>query len=306
VTYNITWPTNAPALQIGETLLTAKRGLPAIENWASAQVAFDTLNPNGSNTLSTTARLYDPISARTLRLTNVAGINASYRFPADVSLQTQPSGAQTFSDLPYYLRVRLSYHPASRTISWSGVMDESSAGEPLLLINVMSDGERQRIKELTSEAKFHSIIDALYDLTRNPNRIDRDRDGAPDQELLIGFTTNSTGAIVLENLGDLPKALTAGACRCPAPPMRPARRTTSCLPRTTIRRSARCRSRCTSFALMADRSAAISKFSSRTTSLTNVSRSDTARTSEATPTGSSSSGGIIRTTRTSIQWRCPK
>ena len=210
VTYNIVWPTNTPALQIGETLLNAKRGLPAIKNWASAQVAFDTLNPNGSNTLSTTARLYDPISTRTLRLTNVAGINAGYRFPAEVNLGTQPNGSQTFSDLPYYLRARLSYSPANRSISWSGVLDESGLGEPLLLINVMSDSERQRIKQLSSEAKFHSIIDSLYDLTRNPNRIDVDRDGAPDQDLLIGFTTNSAGAVILENLGGLPKALTAG------------------------------------------------------------------------------------------------
>ncbi|MBK8002248.1 MAG: hypothetical protein IPK15_27050 [Verrucomicrobia bacterium] len=210
VTYNIVWPTNTSALQIGETLLNSKRGLPAIKNWASAQVAFDTLNPNGSNTLSTTARLYDPISTRTLRLTNVAGINASYRLPAEVNLETQPNGSQTFSDLPYYLRARLSYNPASRSMSWSGVISEAGLGEPLLLSNVMSDSERQRIKQLTSEARFHSIIDSLYDLTRNPNRIDVNRDGAPDQELLIGFTANSAGAVVLENLGDLPKALTAG------------------------------------------------------------------------------------------------
>lgn len=210
VTYRITWPTNTPPLQIGETLLTAKRDLPGIKSWAAAQVVFDTLNPTGTNALSSTARLYDPLSTRTLRLTNVAGINAGYRFPGEVAMETRTDGKQVFSGLPYYLRVRLSYDPVNRWLSWSGVLNENVLGEPLLLINVMSDTERRRIKQLSSEAKFHSIIDALYDLTRNPNGVDDNHDGAPDQDLLIGFTTNSAGRVVLENLGGLPKALTAG------------------------------------------------------------------------------------------------
>jgi subtilisin-like proprotein convertase family protein len=241
VTYSIQWPTNAPALQIGETLLNPKGGLPGVKNWASAQVVFDTLNPNGDMPLSAAARLYDPISTRTLKLTNVAGINASYQFPGEIALETRGS-KQVFSGLPYYLRSRLSYEPLNKSLSWSGVINDNVLGEPLLLINVMSTTERERIKQLSGEAKFHSIIDALYDLTRNPNRVDANGDGAPDQELLIGFTTEyvahvtngvppnvtatlqsfvgtrPTGPniavietnIVLENLGDLPKALTAG------------------------------------------------------------------------------------------------
>ncbi len=210
VTYNVFWPTNTPSLQIGETLLNPKRGLPGIRNWAAAQVVFDTLNTNGNDTLSTTARLYDPLSTRTLRLTNVAGVTASYQLPADVALETRTDGKQSFSDLPYYLRVRLSYDPQNRWLSWSGVINENVLGEPLLLINVMSDTERRRIKQLSGEAKFQSIIDALYDLSRNPNGVDVNRDGAPDQDLLIGFTTNRAGQVVLDNFGDLPKALTAG------------------------------------------------------------------------------------------------
>src|SRR6185436_6143113 len=131
VTYNIVWPTNTSALQIGETLFNSKHGLPGIRNWAAAQVVFDTLNPTGRDALSTTARLYDPLSTRTLRLTNVAGITAAYRLPADIALETQTDGKQIFSGLPYYLRVRLSYDPLNRWLSWSGVLNENGSGEPL-------------------------------------------------------------------------------------------------------------------------------------------------------------------------------
>ncbi|HXU76446.1 MAG TPA: LamG-like jellyroll fold domain-containing protein, partial [Methylomirabilota bacterium] len=243
VTYRIHWPNDAPTLEIGETLLNAKHELPGIKNWASAQVVFDSLNPNGTSPLTNTARLYDPLSARVLRLTNVAGITASYRFPPEITLKTA-GGNQVFDDLPFHLRSRLSYDPLNQALSFAGFLDDTVVGEPLLLINVLSDKERLRIKQLSGEPDFRRIIDALYDLTRNPNGVNLAHPGQspPDQALLIGFTTKyiarvtngvppaattsvkeffglrpgtsnlellSTN-IVQEPLGDAPKALTAG------------------------------------------------------------------------------------------------
>jgi subtilisin-like proprotein convertase family protein len=238
VTFIVHWPIDAPVLELGETLLTPKHGLPGIQNFASARIVYDSLNPNGDLPLSSTARLYDPLTPRSLQLTNVAGITATYQFPAEVQMQDGDGGKKIFPGLPYYLRSRLSYDPINRALSFAGTLDSTVLGEPLLLINVMSSQERARINQLSSDPKFQSITRALYDLTRNPNRVDADHDGVPDQDLLTGFTssyvtriTNSPGVfitnvfstypsnanmavvatnVVNESLGSGPKALTAG------------------------------------------------------------------------------------------------
>jgi hypothetical protein len=238
VTFIVHWPIDSPVLELGETLLAPKHGLPGIQNFASARIIFDSLNPNGDLALSSTARLYDPLTPRSLQLTNVVGITASYQFPAEVQMQDGDGGKKIFPGLPYYLRSRLSYDPINRALNFAGIFDPTVLGEPLLLINVMSSQELARINQLSSDPKFQSITRALYDLTRNPNRVDVDHDGVPDQDLLTGFTssyvtriTNSPGVfttnvlstyptnpivavvatnVVNETLGSGPKALTAG------------------------------------------------------------------------------------------------
>ncbi|MEI9961497.1 MAG: hypothetical protein WDM76_10335 [Limisphaerales bacterium] len=90
----------------------------------------------------------------------------------------------------------------------------ATVGQPLMLINVMSARERDRIQQLdgnTGTSAFDQLVTKLYVMTRNPNQLDiQPRDGNPDDALWIGLTTNSTGAVVLEQLGGGPKALTAG------------------------------------------------------------------------------------------------
>ncbi|MEI2722803.1 MAG: LamG-like jellyroll fold domain-containing protein [Verrucomicrobiota bacterium] len=197
VTYFVTWPTNMPTLQLGETLLTAKGGLPNIRGMASAELVFDTLNPDGLTPSNATVRMFDPLSARVLRLTNLAGVSASYQFPASVRRENV-NGEEFFTDLPYVLRSRLSYNPLNKSLSFKGVLDESGVGEPLLLLNVLSARERDRIKQLSAEPRFQSIVDALYKLTRNPNQVDalgtttNKFDLVPTDALLIGFINKFT------------------------------------------------------------------------------------------------------------------
>ncbi len=216
VTYNITWPVGVPTLQIGETLLNAKFGLPAIRDFASAHVIFDQGNPLGTNAVESLVRLFDPLSARTLQLA------ANFVLPATIATAND-AGKLVFTDLPYSLRARLRYDELNKQLSFSGLLDESvdygGPDNPLLLINVLSPRERERIKLLSADSSFVTAVNALYDLTRNPNRLDANRDGQADQTLLIGLTygyaTNATTGfittnIVPEKLGEIPKALTAG------------------------------------------------------------------------------------------------
>jgi hypothetical protein len=207
VSFNIRWPDDTPVLEIGETLLDSKRGLPAIRNFASAKIVYDSLADVSPLTGGT--RLYDPVSTRTLALTNVAGISASYQFPADVAMEMTPSGQQVFSKLAYHLRRRLSYNPANKTLNFSGVIDQTGLGEPLMLVNVISPLELQSLLALSSEPNFQNIMRSLYNLTRNPNRLDLDHNGAPDEALLIGLTVTN-GILAQENLDGAVKALTAG------------------------------------------------------------------------------------------------
>ena len=229
VTYNINWPTTVPTLQIGETLLGAKFGLPDLRHFAQAQVIFDEGDPAGTNLTESLVRLFDPLAPRTIQLrpngaTNfitgagydvfrVEGVDSLF---ADLATANDLD-ALVFSDLPYVLRARLRYDPLNKNLTFRGLLDESQRyggpENPLLLPNVLSPRERDRLKDLSANMTFEHLINALYDLTRNPNRLDLDGNGTPDTTLLVGLEQNEDGDIVPEDLGDGPKILTAGTAQ---------------------------------------------------------------------------------------------
>jgi len=51
-------------LEIGETVLNPKHGLPGVKDWASAQVVFDSLNPDGNTTLNPDGTITDTLNTR--------------------------------------------------------------------------------------------------------------------------------------------------------------------------------------------------------------------------------------------------
>lgn len=193
VTFEIRWP-DAPALQVGETLARAARGLPDILNFASAEIVFDSANPQGTNVAAGVARLYDALSERTLKIQEQSGViaaPAAFQMPSSIR-RSQSGGRQIFDDLPYELRIRLRYDPLNRWLSFSGYLDTAVVGEPLLLPNVMSARERDRIQALDGAGittDWDKLVEALYDLTRNPNGVDMDGDNHADRALRIGLTT---------------------------------------------------------------------------------------------------------------------
>lgn len=267
VTYLIRWP-STPTLQIGETLMTSKRGLPAVKNMARVESVYDDLSP-GWNPLAgepspilTLARLYDPLSTRTIAL------DKAYELPTAIA-RVNRAGKELFSQLPFILRSRLRYDPINHSLEFSGILDEQSyAGEPLLLPNVLSSRERDLLKSLAEgDSDWADVVDDLYHLTRNPRGVDLDPfDLQPDQGLRLGlapqyvyaFTETSvnpdtgrsstitrtnatlqhpagttiaklpgyriiTTNVVTEPLGDLPKALTAGLAGIPSAQTSPGR-----------------------------------------------------------------------------------
>lgn len=209
--FDIVWPEDLPELRIGETLITAKNGLPSIYNFAAAEVIFDEGAAAGTGPLMSLVRLYDPITERFLPLAE------DFVLPGDIATANR-EGRLAFTDLPRALQDRLRYDPLNGLLSFKGLLDTELAGEPLLLPNVMTFSERDRIQRLSPDPSFQQAVDDLFDLTRNPNRLDLDGDGAADADLLIGLAGTETdpdtgiqsGGPVHEALGDGPKALTAG------------------------------------------------------------------------------------------------
>lgn len=229
ITYNIVWPTNAPTLQIGETLLGAKFGLPDLRNFAHARIIFDEGDPGGTNGVAGLTRMFDPLASRTVQLRPVGATDfltgpgySVFRVEDPAALFATVStvnnlGQLMFTDLPFTLRARLRYDPINHNLIFRGLLDESQyyggPDNPLLLLNVLSPRERDRLKQLNTSPAFGNLVDALYHLSRNPNQLDLDNNNQPDPELLVGLIKNAAGQVVPEVMGDNPKVLTAGQAR---------------------------------------------------------------------------------------------
>ncbi len=225
--YNIRWP-DAPVLEAGQTLTTPVSGLPDVRNMANVRMIYDSLDPTGQNGLNNLTRLFDPISERYIRL------SSTFVMPSAIKTATDTRGRQVFVDLPYAIRARLSYDAGNKWLYFGGYEDRSAIGEPLVLPNILTPSERDTVKALANSAsgvsktQFTGAIDALYDLCRNPNRLDLNGDGVADQALLVGLTygTNVTRVTingvsrtltnaVPEVFGSGPKALTAADATVP-------------------------------------------------------------------------------------------
>ena len=146
VAYMINWPEDVPELSVGETLRTAKRGLPDIDPQDSVEVIHDEAG----------VKLLDPLSPRAVTLAEL---------PEDISAQNE-SGTLVFVDLPFHLRARVSYEPFNSTLSFKGYVEDMGAGEPLLLPNIMSSRERDQLLGLSTDSAYRAAVNALHEATR--------------------------------------------------------------------------------------------------------------------------------------------
>ncbi len=187
VAYDIGWPTETPQLLPGETLLAPKRGLPDIYNQAAVQVVYDEVQANGSRPSDTAAQLLDPLSPRKVELNAIPSTVAT-EFRTDGKEDILGNASGTLK-LPIALRKRLSYDPINKRLIFQGLYDASGAGEPLLLLNVMSKQDRAALLELDDgnanpptsgkscapgagdNCSWDEAVQALFRLSRNPNGI---------------------------------------------------------------------------------------------------------------------------------------
>ncbi|MBI2567735.1 MAG: hypothetical protein HYV63_11950 [Candidatus Schekmanbacteria bacterium] len=213
--YTITWPADVPTLLVGETLMTPKRGLPNIKNQQAAKVAYDGESPSGPNADAHLATLYEPLTARTVSLDELP--LSELKTDLKDGLTTIEGSADGSVKLNYALRVRVYYDPIAKALGFKGHFDNTGdyiSGDPLLLPNVMTASERDALKGACLSAgncvDYKAAVDALYDLTRNPNQIDLNGDSAIDKKYYVGYK-NDNGALIVDGLNSSSdKALAAG------------------------------------------------------------------------------------------------
>ncbi len=245
VDYDIAWPEESPLLVSGETLMTPKRGLPAIYTQAAVEVVYDAIQDEQPDAAphETVAQLIDPTNPRWVVLDAIPETIASEMgTDGQVSISGSADGS---IKLPVSVRDRLSYDPMNRRLSVSGLYDPTIAGEPLLLLNVLSLRDRVTLKRLDggdgSEAatstkpcrsagcSWDEAVEALFRLSRNPNGITKvcerssvnsanervcDIPTRPvrDTDVLIGYQdANNDGILEPFQAVGVSPALTAGA-----------------------------------------------------------------------------------------------
>ncbi len=178
VVYHVTWPNDAPLLAVGETLLEPKNGLPDIFNQLAVEIIFDQSDPDFSDATTSLAQIIDPLNPRSVDLAALPGEIATRDDGTVKRLVSRSDGTEKVT---FDLQQRLSYNPNTGQLSFAGLFDAREAGDPLLLLNVMTDRERSRIKNLVascgSATAFCDAVDELFFLTRNPQQIDLDPDG---------------------------------------------------------------------------------------------------------------------------------
>ncbi len=214
VTYTVSWPTNGYVeMALGETLL--KKKVPVF-GMAAAEVIYDENLFKGGGPL---VKLTDPLSERWVALEAVPD-----------SILTEADGARRrFPDLPYYLKCRLSFDPLAKRLYFGGILDESGMGDPLLLPNIMTRNERQRLQDFNAE--WAGAIGELFAKGRNPNTVEYAGTATvtnlynpalaytPDQwialwgESQFGLRPATGGTVRADRIMGGPKMLTAGAAK---------------------------------------------------------------------------------------------
>jgi hypothetical protein len=191
VAYDISWPDETPLLVNGETLLRPKRGLPNIFDQAAAQVVYDDIQDTTDSPLpsDTLAQMLDPLNPRIVFLPEM---------PEAIATEFQTDGTRLILgsadgslNLPVSVRQRLRYDAQNGRLILTGIFDESGAGEPFLLLNVLSKRDRAVLKRLNggdgneqsdftgscaslaAGCTWDQAVEALFRLSRNPQGIQK-------------------------------------------------------------------------------------------------------------------------------------
>jgi len=176
ITYTVNWPSNAPTLHVGETLVKPKFGLPDISSQSSAVIIYQQSVAAGAGS---SVKLIDP--------TREFRVNLS-QLPSDAPVAAL-NGLDYFPSLPPQLRTRFYYDPASHTLRFKGQFVQPPAGEYYLLLNVITARELTVLLALSTDPSFRSAVNALATLAANVTEVPPTSTGFDSLALTAGLAT---------------------------------------------------------------------------------------------------------------------
>ncbi len=238
VHYAITWPADVPLLEVGESLFKPKRGLPDIYDQAAVEVVYDQhweeerAHSDLQDPDWVLGQVIEPFEPRSVDLDEL---------PTDIATETVEGGLLKITgssdgtiSLPITLRKRLRFDQMNGKLILNGLFDDSEAGEPLVILDVLSKKEREQLLALSTDGDWQDAVQALFVLSRNPNGIQKicehvtrvtlfgfvvfeTCDGerqVTDDDVLIGWKDDNGDGLLepLRAVGGHP-ALTAGAAQ---------------------------------------------------------------------------------------------
>jgi len=192
VAYDLSWPSDVPELEVGETLMKPKRGLPEISNQCSVEIIYD--EPNEVSGTGRAVKLIRPLSEHRVDcpIVNLNGIRVRDK-----------AGMKVFDDLPFHLRTRFYYDTVNQELVFKGYFDDTVVGEPILLLNVITDREKTELQSIpNADVDFKQDVNDLYSLTQQALE--------ENQTKLVGGTkalsaggANGVGYVTLAFAGDV-------------------------------------------------------------------------------------------------------
>lgn len=197
-----TWPTNPPAMSVGETLAMPKRGLPAVRGQKSANVIYQQSIAQ-SGTAKDSAVLHDPTRSKSILLN--AGSVGLKSLPVSIAT-TQNKGKTYFQLLPPHLQQRVYFDPNIGDIGavvLIGEFVDEIAGEDYIHLNALSPDDTQAMKDLVApddgeSQKWHHAVDGLTTLVEtfkeNPNMR-----GTYISDAALSYTVNSDSLTIITN-----------------------------------------------------------------------------------------------------------
>ena len=185
IDYNAYWKENYPVLKRGETLAyaggeykadhPAAPGLPAVINWASGEVAFDSATPD----MAINDDDLESFNARFMRLLDIVSVDyAKEKMPDDLSpanpAKVSVSGSRWyFKELSGALSRRFYYDTLQAKLVFRGTVNGLESGDPSLtrpplaiaqiLPNVITEGDVTTLKNLASgNSEWAEAVEQLF------------------------------------------------------------------------------------------------------------------------------------------------
>ena len=163
IVYRPVWPTDVPVIELGDTLVEPKSGLPDVSGQVTLRLLYDQSIANSIDVTNgayiSSAVLYDPTRAK------MADLQGD--LPTSMN-QHSMNGKVYFPDLPPHLSNRFYFDPAykhdevSGKLVFLGEYKKEIVGDSYLLPNILDSDEGNLLVQLASETDWRN---AVADLT---------------------------------------------------------------------------------------------------------------------------------------------